>query len=356
METPMDKRKHRLSLALVVAVAAITAFLLVKDQELPQIFALLHRVDIPYLLIGLLIMAMFFSCEAMAVRHLLLGLGYRIRWRRCLSYSLIDFYFSSITPGSCGGQLSQLYYMGRDGLPLGASSLALLLFNTSYHISVLLIAGLACLLSPGGEWQTLGAIRYLLLYGAAAQLLIAVFYSTAVFSRSLAPSLVRLAIGLLARLHLLRRPERTLKRLTAQVAEYQRGAEYIRRNPRTLMTLLLLTTCHVLALYSLPFWVYLAFGLTGCGFWTIVAVQASLTLAMESLPIPGGIGVTEGSFMLLYASIFGNALVLPALVLTRGINYYSCLMVGGLVSAAARRRKVKPLPSAKLPGYAKGTV
>ena len=345
-----------ISLALMALILVVTGFLLLRNHELPRIFALLHQVDIPYMLMGLLIMIMFFSFEAVSVRYLLSGLGYKLRWRRCLTYAMVDFYFSSITPASCGGQPSQLYYMGRDGLPLGASSLVLLLFNTAYHISVLFVAGLACLLSQGSEWQALGAIKYLLLYGAVAQLLVAAFYCLAIFSNTLAPKLLRLVTKGLAKLRLLRRPEQTRAKLEAQIAEYQRGADYVRGNPRMLFTLLLLTTCHVLALYSLPFWVYKAFGLTGCGFWSIVAMQASLTLAMESLPIPGGVGVTEGSFMLLYAGIFGNALVLPALILTRGLNYYCCLAAGGLISALAQHRRVRPLATPKLSRYAKGAV
>ena len=60
-----------------------------------------------------------------------------------------------------------------------------------------------------------------------------------------------------------------------------------------------------------------------------------LALSMESLPIPGAAGVMEGAFVLFYAGVFGENLVLPAMLLTRGLNYYFWLILGGLVSAGS---------------------
>ena len=68
-------------------------------------------------------------------------------------------------------------------------------------------------------------------------------------------------------------------------------------------------------------------------------MQASLTLSFESLPIPGGIGVAESSFLLLFGGVFGSTFVLPAMLLCRGLNYYLCLAVSGLVSLVVQSRK-----------------
>ncbi|MEG1997001.1 MAG: lysylphosphatidylglycerol synthase domain-containing protein, partial [Clostridiales bacterium] len=141
-----------------------------------------------------------------------------------------------------------------------------------------------------------------------------------------------------------------LEKAAYLVGEYQRGAVYVKSHPAILGKVLVLTTLHLLALYSIPFWIYKAFGLSGQSFAMIVAIQTTMTLSLESLPIPGGVGIAEGSFLLIYSSIFGPALVAPALLLCRGLNYYCGLLIGGVTSAYAQWRRlprVKRMPQVK---------
>ncbi len=343
-----NKKKQWVSLAVIVVLLAITVWFLLKNQELPELLPLLHNLHLGYLLVGVGVMLCFFGMEAVSLHTLLGAFHYYPGFWRCYNYSLINFYFSAITPGCCGGQPSQMYYMKRDGIELGSSSLAVLLFNIAYHISAMVIVVAALLWGGRALLADLGMIKYLLLYGVAAQLLCVVAYGTAVFSPKLAPTIVRKLVGFLAKIRLVKDQQAVLTKTASQVEQYQRGVAYIKANPAMLAKLLVLTTLHLLALYSIPFWIYKALGLTGQSFLMIVAIQTALTLALESLPIPGGVGVAEGSFVLIYGRIFGPGLVLPALLLCRGLNYYCGLLVGGLASAYAHGRrlslhKVRPM-------------
>ena len=53
------------------------------------------------------------------------------------------------------------------------------------------------------------------------------------------------------------------------------------------------------------------------------------------LPLPGGMGISEAMFLDIFGGIFGSALLLPAMVISRGISYYTQLVLCGLVTAAA---------------------
>lgn len=334
-----NKKKQAISLLVILGMIGVTAYFLLRENELPQLFHLIAGVDLRYLLIGALVMFLFFCLEATSIRILLRSFSYPLPFSRCLNYSLIDFYFSSITPGCCGGQPSQIYYMYRDGIHVSSSSLALLLFNLCYHIGMMII--IACSLLIGGRalWSSLGILKYLMIYGAGAQLFLIFAFFAAVFSRRLMPMAVAAVLRVLAKLHIVKNPEAARQKVDAQIQEYQRGAAYMKANPLILLKILGLATLHLLSLYSIPFWIYKAFGLSGSSFLLIVAMQASLTLSFESLPIPGGIGVAESSFLLLFGGVFGSALVLPAMLLCRGLNYYLCLAVSGLVSLVVQSRR-----------------
>lgn len=345
-----DKKKRALSLLFILALLAATCYFLLRDQELTEIWGLIQNAKPGYLLLGVAAMAAFFGMEALSLKTLMRPFGYPASFRRCYGYSLVDFYFSSITPGCCGGQPSQIYYMKRDGIPISVSSLILLLFNLAYHVAMLLLVAMTLAIGGRDLIVQLGPIKYFFFYGAAAQLFLIVVFIAAVFSKRLAPALVHCVTGVLNKLHLVKRPEALLAKVQEQINEYQLGAAYIKKNPVILGKVLVFATCHLALLYSIPFWVYKAFGLSGYSLLMLVAVQASLTLSFESLPIPGGVGVAESSFVLLYSNIFGPSLVLPAMLLSRGLNYYGCLAIGGIVSALlqSRRRVLQPLKNSVL--------
>ena len=65
--------------------------------------------------------------------------------KKGIFYSLVEFYFSGITPSSTGGQPVQLYYMTKDKIPV-RNSYIILILNTIYFKVILIILGIAVLL------------------------------------------------------------------------------------------------------------------------------------------------------------------------------------------------------------------
>lgn len=332
-----NRKKQFLYLGCILFLAGTTFFFLSKDQDLPKLLSVLQKADISFLMLGFFAMLLFFSFEAAGLRLLFGSLGYQAGFSRCLRYSFIDFYFSSITPGCCGGQPSQIFYMHRDGIPPGVSSLVLLLFNLAYHAAVLIIAFSSIALGGVRLLTALGSVRYLLIFGICAQLLLIMVFFTAVFSKKLLPSCANCMIGLFSKTSLLKNQAAVSEKIHSQIGEYQQGAGYIRSHPGLLCKGILLALLHLISLYSVSFWVYRALGLSHFNLITLIAMQSVLTLSVESLPIPGGMGITESCFLVLYGSIFGGGLVIPALLLCRGLNYYVFLLVGGAASALPGR-------------------
>ena len=67
----------------------------------------------------------------------------------------------------------------------------------------------------------------------------------------------------------------------------------------------------------------------------IVLIQAVISLCVDMLPVPGGMGITENLFLNLFEPVFGAALVLPGMVISRGISYYTQLLLSAVMTLAA---------------------
>ena len=133
----MNRKKSLVGIGLIAALMALTGWLLFRDQPVTRLLHTLGQLRPGWLLLGLALMLAFVGCEA-TCSHLILGrLGHRAPLRRCLGYSFVGFYVSSITPSATGGQPAQIYYMSRDGVPAAHGALNMMLIAVCYQVVVI---------------------------------------------------------------------------------------------------------------------------------------------------------------------------------------------------------------------------
>ena len=60
-----------------------------------------------------------------------------------------------------------------------------------------------------------------------------------------------------------------------------------------------------------------------------------ISVAVDMLPLPGGMGISETLFSSIFLPIFGAELVLPGMILCRGISYYTQLLISAIMTVAA---------------------
>lgn len=335
----MGNKKTWLGVALLAVLAGVTLFVLLREQSLPALAEALGRVSPGWVVAGLGLMLAFECCEAACTKLILGRLGHRLPYRRCIGYSFVGFYVSSITPSSTGGQPAQIYYMSRDGVPTAHAALNMLLLAVSYQIAALLYCVLTLALQPGLVAAMGTSWGLLLLYGGGVMAVLTVGMLCLMFLPGAAKRLTRWVLGALCALRIVKDRSSAEEKLAHQMAEYRRGAECVRTNPALAAAVLGLTLMQLTALFSVPFAVYRAFGLTGHGAWELIGAQALVTIATSALPLPGAVGASEGAFVRSFAPFFGAALVTPAVLVSRGISFYSFLLLSAAVTLAVHLAK-----------------
>ena len=81
----------------------------------------IKNVNANYIFICILLLITYFVLQGIYMKSILKALNYDISVKKGIFYSLIEFYFSGITPSSTGGQPVQLYYMTKDKIPIRKS-------------------------------------------------------------------------------------------------------------------------------------------------------------------------------------------------------------------------------------------
>jgi len=331
-------KKNWLGLLMMAVLMGVTGAVLLRGQQMNLLWASMRQLKPQFLLFGLALMAGYVGCEALCTYQILGRLGHRVPYRHCLGYSFVGFYVSSITPSATGGQPAQIYYMSRDQIPAAHGALNMMLIAACYQVATLIWGGGIWLFLPAVHAEMDGGLGLLLLYGAGMMVLLTVGMVMVMFLPGPTRHIGEGVLALLARIRILRNPAAAREKLEHQLAEYARGADCVKHNPGLVLRVLALCLVQLGLAFSVPWAVYLAFGLKGHSWIQVAGVQALLTLAVCNIPLPGAVGAAEGSFVKAFVPVFGAGMVTPAMLVSRGISFYSFLFISFAVSIAVHLR------------------
>jgi hypothetical protein len=67
---------------------------------------------------------------------------------------------------------------------------------------------------------------------------------------------------------------------------------------------------------------------------TVILLQGIIAVAVDMLPLPGGMGISEKLFLTIFAPLSGG-LTLPLMIVSRGLSFYTQLIMSALMTAVA---------------------
>ena len=78
-----------------------------------------------------------------------------------------------------------------------------------------------------------------------------------------------------------------------------------------------------------------SFGIHGVSWAEILLLQGMISVAVDMLPLPGGMGISEKLFLMVFIPICGK-MTLPVMIVSRGISYYTQLLISAVLTAVTQ--------------------
>lgn len=321
-------KKNIMNLMLFIFLITITFYIIFKDQDITEILNLILNVKQKYIIIAVLCMCIYITCEAINIGRTLKALNEKTTFLNNIKYALIGFFFSSITPAASGGQPMQVYYMYKDKISVANSTLALLINLSSMQVVTISCALTSVVISHKYLNKTLIVffILGITLNASALALLL-----MAIFSKNLLKKMIDFIFKIMEKLKI-RNIEEKKDKLENELKKYQESAKYIKNNKVGILKTVLTTYIQFLVYYSVPFWIYRSFGLNVMNIFQIITIQSILYATVSGIPSPGAVGVTEGGFIEIFKSVIPCNLINGAMLLNRGINFYLLVITSGIIT------------------------
>lgn len=332
----MESKKKKIGNILFLAVVfLLTIYSVFHGEDLGAVVREMSRVNVWYMIPAGAAVIFFIWGESIIIHYMFGTLQIKTKKITCFLYSCVGFFFSAITPSASGGQPAQIYYMRRNKIPIPVSTLVLMIVTITYK-SVLVCIGLfVAFFQRGFVHRYLEGILPIFYLGVALNVFCCIFMSVLVFCPNLAKNILVKGMYLLERMHLMKKkPERKV-RLENAMEHYEAAAEYFKTHKRVIVNVVLITFLQRFALFFVTWFVYKGFGLTGVSIYDVVMLQAVISVSVDMLPLPGGMGISENLFLIIFQGVFAGKLLLPGMILSRGIAYYVQLLFSAVMTGVA---------------------
>lgn len=338
-ETRQQKKRYLFSILFLIVLIAATITVLLTKYKFNDLLIAIRNVNKWYFCIGILMMLIYIFFEGAATKRIFHSMNQKISLRDNFVYSAIDYYFCSVTPSASGGQPMVAYYMHKDHISISHASLTLLI-NTALFKIVLLLLSIFSLIFSYSFIFTNPLIAVLFFVGFVINVGLIYLCFLAAFRRDKVESIGKRLIFLFAKWHFIKDPLKSLRRFFHKMEEYQEGAALIRKNPKDFFLAMVYNLVQRISFFSILYFVYLSFlpvypEISGYCYFHLFSIQILVTLCVDSLPIPGGVGISEYLYFLLLSPIFtqnDTDLVGSALIVTRIMNFYFPLLFTGLIT------------------------
>ena len=318
----------------LVVVFVLTIYGVFHGEDLSSMMSAIHEADKKWLVPGIGLVAFFIWGESIIIWYMMRSNGIHLKKRSCFLFSSVGFFFSCITPSASGGQPMQIYYMKKEKISIPVSTVILMIVTITYKL-VLVVIGIGVAVFGRGFVHTyLQGILPVFYLGLALNIFCVTFMTILVFHPLFAKAIMVKGLKVLERIHLMKKKENRLRKLEDSMDTYRDTAAYLKNNPMVIVKVIGITFVQRMALFAVTWFVYQSFGLHGTGFWEILFLQAVISVSVDMLPLPGGMGISESLYLVMFAPVFGEAL-LPAMLLSRGISYYAQMLISAVMTCVA---------------------
>lgn len=259
-------------------------------------------------------LGMFF--DGSRLMHLVKISGEKISLHQALQVIFGNYFLALLTPGATGGAVAQFMFLRRAGVSTGKAAILVIVRTLS---SIFFLA--LCLpfifmrdtgILPGIENETLLAAMFLALVTTAV-----------LFFLAKRGYLDRLLLHLTRKMNAKRR-----KKLFAFYRDVKAAVHLLMASPKSMLRVFFESGLNLLCIYAIVPCLFIGLGVWEADWFTVMGRMIFLNMLLYFTPTPGGSGIAEGGFVILFADTVPSGTVGIVAVCWRLIAEYIPFLVG----------------------------
>lgn len=355
----MNNKKIRINGKVIfnVAVVAISIYLViyffVSENGMIDLLSTPDSFNVRWIIAALVVFDLNIIIDTLVTLIFLRTQYKSFRFYDSLKVAFVGVFFGAITPSNTGGQPMQLYLLSKMNVSVGFGSACMTQKFIVYQIVMTAVSVFSVIFryeyfqaAFTNIWSTL-----FIILGFTVQLVMTALFLIVSFSRKTTSFLINLLEKLFKKLKFIKNSENKIKRISTEVEMFHDGNKALFTNAKILVITYLLVLLQILAILSVPYFVYVSFdmpsvavanGQTPATLFDVICIQSFVLFTSNLVPLPGASGGAELAFTMYFGQFFiigGINNIKPAILLWRFVTYYGAILISAPFSYFTKGKK-----------------
>lgn len=329
--------KKYLNFVIIILATALVLYFSLKDHYQIVIDTIVN-IDKRFLLIGIFLVIGYNFFKSIVMWTIAKNIKKTYRFREAFRMVFETNFFHAITPFSTGGQPYQVYSLKKSDIKLtDGTNISIQEFIT-YQIALVLLGMIAIIsnyflnLFPDNK-----ILSGLVTIGFLANLLVIIALFVLTFTRKISKTLINFIIKLLSIFRIVKNKDETMEKFEKYLEEFHTGAQHLLKNKKQFFICIFLQFISLVCLYLVPFALIYGAKITYINPLVVIATSAYVMLIGAFVPIPGGTGGLEYSFIAFFSNFIPSGSVNAIMLLWRFITYYFVMIIGAIILGIGRK-------------------
>lgn len=322
--------KSQLSGFFILLILAVMLLLLFKAHGLEEIRGLFMRMNVTWLIGALGCVLLSYFAEMMSYYEITKKVDGKTSLRTAFRVTMAGQYFNSITPFAAGGQPFQVYYLMKDGIPMGRCANIIMVKSVLFELCVFSVSVASFIFGAGILNQIIGKFTMFFIIGVTINLAVIAFFGLFLLNKNAARKVVDWGFKLLGWLRIVKDPDKYGKRKEDELEGFCGGSELILSDRSVILKASFYQILNLLLLYAVPWFMLVSMEGTRKFFFEIIASQAVLREVTAYVPSPGASGGAEGIGYFFFRNFFVASPIVSVILIWRIFTYYLNLVFGGV--------------------------
>ena len=322
-------KNNKRNFIIIFVVTAIILYFALKDNFAQKI-EYLFSFDVKWLLLSFILILSYWLLKGLVLYYCASKVNKNYTEKKGLLLMITTQFFHAITPFAAGGQPWQIYKLKKDGLTLGESTNVVIQDFIAYQIALVLLGG--CAITANYIFHIFPSdslLKKLVTIGFIINTIVVIVLFIVAFSKKWNKKIIDGSISFLHKIKIVKDKEKQLQKSEKFIHNFHRSAIVLFKDKFNMFRIISLNLIALVGQYLIPFTL-----LMGLGIYVnpliVIITSAYVMLIGSMVPIPGGTGGLEFSFMAFFKNFVTGPQLSIVMIVWRLVTYYFGIIVGGL--------------------------
>ena len=325
----MKNKKNLYNGILIVIVTILVLFFALKDDFLEKI-EYLFSFNVWLLFLAILLVFLYWFLKSLVIYFCARKFDDNYPLKKAFNLIMGTQFFNAVTPFSTGGQPYQIYKFKKHGFSLEKGTNIIIQDFIVYQIALILLGTIAIVANNVFNiFPEDSFLEKLVFIGYLINLSVIILLFVVAFNKKGNRVVLNFIIKIGARLKFIKNEEQFLDRSNETIENFHSNALFLMKSKGMFINIIIINFIALTCLYLVPFMLIVGLGET---INPLVAIMTSayVMLIGSFVPIPGGSGGLEFSFVRFYGFFVAGAKLSSIMIAWRLITYYLGLFVGAI--------------------------